>query len=412
MTIPTYRSAKATDGTWTIFRVPIFAAHEKFDAKWLHAALAKAKTRQAEGYMAPLHVGHHVADEAVDAAGKFRMTEIGTVMHGGKPVQAIFADLVGVTAASYAKIRKGELSYRSVEILDVATPEIDSLALLDDEVPFFRFPLLRVAEDTPATVQLSAPGTTPVLAFSARGQSIKSLLRFEDTMPEDTPKVPEDGDAPEEDAEKKGAIEEGLKAIMEILQGLMGGEEDAGNAGPAEQPAPSLTAGAEATPVGVAAQGSLFAAAPAVAPVDLGAAGEQAAIMGRLKSMEAKYAAMVTEKAIDTQSAALSAKGYSNEQVQAFRGAAAKHGLVAAQSFAAGMDRAGGPGDPPTHWTGELHAEAPDPPAVAKFAANGPEALAEARDLYGSWERTKSDLSFSDYHNANTQGVEWVGTAG
>ena len=159
-----YRAEQASDGTWTIYDVPVFASHTddrghedvEFSSRWLKKALRKASIRADEGYLPPLHVRHHGDPEGVTAAGKFRLTRLGTIDHGGEKVTALFADLVGVRPKVYEAIRRGELSYRSVEILDVDVPEIDSLALLDDEVPFFRFENLRIAEETPQKTRAAA----------------------------------------------------------------------------------------------------------------------------------------------------------------------------------------------------------------------------------------------------------------
>ena len=177
---PSYQAEQAKDGTWTIFEVPVFAVHVDkrggkplaFTLDWLKAALEKGKTRHAEGYYPPLHISHHGAEGEVEAAGKIRFTEIRPHAHGGEKIPTLFADLVGVRPDVYQRIRKGELSYRSVEILDVDSPEIDSLALLDSEVPYFRFPLLKIGSEKRAQ-------RSPALAYSAAGRRASVLFSFE-----------------------------------------------------------------------------------------------------------------------------------------------------------------------------------------------------------------------------------------
>ena len=231
--IPRYRAAQATDGTFTIFDVPVFAAHTEeredgreidFGTSWLNGALATAQRRQAEGYMAPLHVSHH-GEGNVEAAGKFRMTRVGPILHDGQEVDALFADLVGVRPEIFQRIMRGELSYRSVEILDVNRQEIDSLALLDDEVPFFRFPLLRVAVDrTPHSsiggdAQVTRSSGSPALCYQARGAGTVVAFKFmEKKMPE-----PTTGQAVATDPTKKNAsAEQLLMQIFSLIQQAMG----------------------------------------------------------------------------------------------------------------------------------------------------------------------------------------------
>ena len=198
---PTYRAERAADGTWTIYDVPIFAVHVDsragkpiaFNRKWIDKALARGKTRHAEGYSPPLHISHH-GDGEVEAAGRIRFTEIKQHPHSGKNVDTLFADLVGVRPDVYQRIRKGELPYRSVEILDIGEPEIDSLALLDDEVPYFRFPLLKIGTE-------KSQRPTPMLAYSAAGMRASALFAFEEPMTKDEQAIKEEeaptGEAPQ-----------------------------------------------------------------------------------------------------------------------------------------------------------------------------------------------------------------------
>lgn len=392
---PIYRAEQASDGTWTIHDVPVFAAHSEeladgrtrdFSAGWLRRALERGLTRQAEGYLPPLHVGHH-GSEPVEAAGKFRLVRVGPIRHGGQVVQALFADLVGVTPETFGQIRRGGLSYRSVEILDVNEPEIDSLALLDDEVPFFRFPLLRVA-DTGGAAAVYAAHAGPVLAYSATGHRAATLTRFqEQTMTTPTETATRAAEEPAAQPKKAAAAEDLLAQIFNLLKAYMDmamAPED--SPAPVEQPAEPMQA----------------AAAPVEQPVpDLAAEGKFSALAARLAKLERTLAERDLELRVDREASALVTAGYSAPQVEAFRGAARDHGLQAALAFASGL-RLMGPSDPPTHWTGELRPEAVDAPEVSAFAARGAAALAQARDLHASWKRTKSPLPFATYHEVNT----------
>ena len=58
-----------------------------------------------------------------------------------------------------------------------------------------------------------------------------------------------------------------------------------------------------------------------------------------------------------------------------------------------------------------LPGEAPDAPEVSKFAAQGPEALALARDLHASWKKTGSDVPFEDYYQINSNADAYMAAA-
>ena len=77
----------------------------------------------------------------------------------GKKIWAIFADFE-VKPSVFNRIKKQELPYRSVEILSwKKNPEISSVAMLNDEVPFFRFEVLTLGEEKEEEV-------TPAFKFS------------------------------------------------------------------------------------------------------------------------------------------------------------------------------------------------------------------------------------------------------
>ena len=441
--IPRYRADRAVDGTFTIFDVPIFASHKEersdgreidFGTAWLHGALDTAQRRQAEGYMAPLHVSHH-GEGNVEAAGKFRMTRVGKITHDGEEVDALFADLVGVRPEVFDRISRGELSYRSVEILDVNRAEIDSLALLDDEVPFFRFPLLRVAVDrlahSPAggdariTLARSASsGPARYYTASGAGKGTATLFCFkEQAMPD-----PKTGTAEASDPTTKNAgAEQLLMQIFSMLQQALGqqapelpngmagppqataGQHPQGP-GPIEQRPPQMLP--RATPVGMAMgfeakEADITTEEP---KTDLAAKGAQDGMAARLAQLEIKFSAAEQQASIERQATNLATRGFSSEQVEKFRGVAAEHGLDGALVYAKALEDHG-PSTPPSNWSGEIHGEAPDAPEVSKYAAQGPEALAAARDYYRSWKSTGSDVSFEEYFQSNHNADAFLGLA-
>lgn len=158
----------ATD-TYTVKDVPIFAEHQvpgakfKIGEKWMRAAVQKAKDRAtADKYVAPLHIRHHGDGEGTTRAGFVMPTEVKASMYEGRKTFVLYADLVGIPPEVYEDIKARKLPYRSVEINKVDVPEISSLALLEDEVPYFRLPMLGVGKE------VDAKGKHPSIAASAR----------------------------------------------------------------------------------------------------------------------------------------------------------------------------------------------------------------------------------------------------
>jgi hypothetical protein len=194
----TYRATQNPDGSWNVYDVPIFVEHVDTRRRpalpitkaWLANALKAFRARVGEGYLPPLHVYHHLhpTGEARDTipAGHFRPKRLGQLIYEGRPRTALFADLVEIPPTVYADIRAGRLSYRSVEIHPPHFPEesaeIDSVALLPDEVPFFRLPLLRVSEAGTPSPGAYRCTNSPVRAWRAlEGGAVAALLRFNST---------------------------------------------------------------------------------------------------------------------------------------------------------------------------------------------------------------------------------------
>lgn len=146
--------------TWVkILDVPIFCNVPKNERgnknpigpEWQDLALAKAKDREEkDNYLPPLHFHHHSWGDSAEAAGFFRLTRRGLITYEGLNIDALFADLL-VPLEKAAMIEAAEFPYRSVEVFDWDAPEINSLALLDHEVPFFRLELLTIGERVKAT---------------------------------------------------------------------------------------------------------------------------------------------------------------------------------------------------------------------------------------------------------------------
>lgn len=140
---------------YRVRNVPIFAEHARemrgpdgvqmlrFDAGWLIAAAERATARAAEGYAAPIHLEHHGREDR-PRVGFLGRQSVGWAVVDGESVAVLFADLLIEGKDNLALVAR--YPYRSVEIQRIDAPEIGSLALLESEVPYFRFPLLRLAE--------------------------------------------------------------------------------------------------------------------------------------------------------------------------------------------------------------------------------------------------------------------------
>jgi len=379
---PNYRADQAPDGTWTIYDVPIFAVHVddrgpkpvSFSAKWLKKALERGKIRHAEGYYPPLHISHH-GEEGVEAAGKIRLTEIREHPHGGKDIPTLFADLVGVRPDVFQRIRKGELSYRSVEILDVDSPEIDSLALLDDQVPYFRFPLLKIGNEKRAAA-------SPVLAYSAAGSRASLLFSFEAPMKRYQDE--EDPEAMETPPEEAPAWAKALLDVLGKIAEAVGVEhkaeeeeedeekEDAASekaaAAPPPAPEPPSAPDPEPLQVGVAVAEEMRAKA------------HQDAMASTVAALQAEVETMKADRRIEQRAAEMRGKGLDQDHVAEFRQLARSRGFHAASCYADAMEQSRSV-PPPAGFTGEL---APprggaDTPEVMKYAQRGPDVLELAR---------------------------------
>ena len=196
---PTYSAAANPDGTFNVYDVPVFAevvagarkgVKETIGAEWMIAAVERDKMRRGEGYRAPVHIGHHEPGASPTRAGSFRLVRVGKTTYEGREVDAVFADFENLTPEAFAAIQRGELPYRSVEILNAADTEINSIALLSSEVPHFRFPNLNVS---------LLWAETEAAKLSAGSEAVPVLFRFE---PKETAMDPDK--KKEDGAEEKG----------------------------------------------------------------------------------------------------------------------------------------------------------------------------------------------------------------
>jgi len=185
-----YKARREPDGFYTITGVPVFAEVPKgtkgapfdIDREWLDAALAKSRTREKEGYLAPLHFEHHGGGEKSFKAGHYRLTRVGKVKVGGDKKFAIFADFLKIPAHVFASLMQNDWPYRSVEIVSYEEHEIESVALLDDETPFHKFELLNAdtidLESTPEDPASHLPVLAGPVAFARTERGYAGLYRF------------------------------------------------------------------------------------------------------------------------------------------------------------------------------------------------------------------------------------------
>jgi len=242
-----YRATQQPDGTWTIHDVPVMAEvrdgerakGRSVDRDWLEGAVAKARARaDQDGYIAPTHVHHHDDGVPTERAGHLVPRAVRRMPYEGRDRWTLFADMTDIPQVIYDRIRAGDLPYRSVEF-EWSTPEVLSLALMPDEVPFFRFGLLRIAEEQPRDPE-TAPQRlpeqcAPAVAMLTAGTAERALFRFQEgSMPmeqEGTTTIPEQG-AP------SGFEEKVLEALAAILQAVTGGGQqlaDDGDEAPKEE---------------------------------------------------------------------------------------------------------------------------------------------------------------------------------
>lgn len=211
-----------------VIGVPVFAETREQDGRddrdeaWLHQALAIYDARAQGGYHPPMHFKHHGASET-SPAGHFELTNVapGEVNPGDvRPV--LFADLVFLDKATYERWRS-LWPHRSVEISPDYPNEVNSLALLDDEAPYFRFPIPKVRE-----------------LFSAPSGVVHKIQLWRATMADPVKKdeAPAAGvQAPVPDAQPAAAappapaggpspIEMKLDLMLEMLKKLLGMEAE------------------------------------------------------------------------------------------------------------------------------------------------------------------------------------------
>jgi len=261
-----YTALQESDGSWTIFDVPVLSEmipeersnRFRIDADWMTAVIDRHRTRETEGHMAPVHINHHDGLKANRRIGFLRPMRVGQLRQNGKIVDVLFADFINVTKEDVDALGDLAYPYRSPEIHKSWRPEIQSLALMEDEAPHFKLPMLKIGERIATTV-IDEMTAGPAVAFSERAESALLLFNFsggaamahrkdpkKNEHLQDDDKKENGGDDKDENLQEGGELAdvkkslEGLVPLMESLQKLlqaMSGQPAAGEEQqvPAEQ---------------------------------------------------------------------------------------------------------------------------------------------------------------------------------
>lgn len=190
-----FKGRKFFEVEWPVFkpcsrRNPVTGQIDPFDKQWIERAAHNQNVNFQKGYLAPVHVGHRKPSrDDPDQAGFLGEARVSD--HDGVPTMFTKAYL---TPEAFEQVDKLYLPYRSVEILDPATPDISSLALLKTQVPFFKFGL-------PGLQKFEDRASSATLFFHAEDEFFDSRLEIVFAVDDLHPLLFEDED--ESDAPKK-----------------------------------------------------------------------------------------------------------------------------------------------------------------------------------------------------------------
>lgn len=147
-----YDAAQQPDGTWTIYNVEVMGelpAGARRNKKpigpvWMRAAV-DAMLRDAPKHLPAVFVRHHdIGVEPIHAGLMYPKKDLGRMRVEGREMACILADIINVPPDVFAQIEKLQLPFRSPEVADWDKPELNGLALLPTEAPFFKMPMTSV----------------------------------------------------------------------------------------------------------------------------------------------------------------------------------------------------------------------------------------------------------------------------
>lgn len=395
------------DGSCVVLDVPVFAENTRelngermhFGKDWLQGALNADRARRATGYVAPVHFGHHAADGSLrERAGQLELTRLGLRSYDAQPTWVLYGNLVFPDRKTLDKVRS-QYPYRSVEISFENAGEINSLALLSSEAPYFRFPNLQFTAAPDGTFAwrhkmdindpsgaLGAPApAAPAPAAPANDATAASFAAAEGGLAKAASDgglaKAEDAGMPAEGGEEMPGYAKHLLAAMSRMEAYMRKmsdadyaegepEVDAGNHEPVRGPSPSEAPRKGSPPVVAAA-----------AKLD----GEIAYLTGEVKALRKEAADRQLTEKLEKQLAPYGAKiGPNWRKILTQR---ILNGT--AEAWASGIMQYPAPkaADPAPEAPAAAAAPPPadqDPPEVAKYKAN-PEKLAAARVLAASF---------------------------
>jgi hypothetical protein len=391
--LASYRTAKQPDGKVRVYDVPVFGENERdfgdevlgYDLKWLSTALKIDQKLRAENYRAPMHFGHHEPGVDRERAGEIELKGVGRRLFHGKAKWILFADLVFDTAEKFERFKR-EYVYRSVEISPEKPNEINSLALLASEAPYFRFPIAK--QFTHAFRALPGGGKAflwrfsmpaPITAAAAPPKedvqaAAGSPAGFAPEKPEEKFEVAPAA-APEVNPNFAEYMQkcEARFARMEAALGI-GGDEFAAPAGDEFAAEPD---GDEAAP-GIK---KVQKAPPIVAAAALAEErGETLALRARVEQLERDN----SEKELFAKYSAELDPWLTTPELKTELKTYVKHGEVAVKAFASGLKKV--KPSRPRASEGAPVETVQDEPEVQKYAVHGPAKVSEARRLAAVWK--------------------------
>lgn len=341
-----YDAERRPDGAFAIRSVPIFAENERsgllgdtlsFNKKWLVKACRIDRRLRSDGYTVPMHFGHHEPGIDRERAGHVEIRRVGLRRYMGRLRWVLFADLVFPTQEKLDRAR-AEFPYRSVEISPEKPDEINSLALLSTNAPYFRFPNL--------SFQAAADGRQTYVWRHSMAEADETK-----DAPETTPGKPDEAKKFMED-DVSSALMAKMDELMAMFAKYVGADEKDEDE---DDTAPEPTK--DRQPV--------VAASADTAKLEGQVAGLKAEVDGLRRHAENDriYRSLLDEL-----------QSYALPNLEAELRKRVENGT--ANAWAAGIKELA-----PRTRRNEAPAEPSDPPEVQKYASQGPQALSEARKI-------------------------------